>query len=161
MRKGSRNILIATLISMIATYSGTAFSLEDSESTRMLRKELSAKHTELSRESLLALIGSEDKLVLSLIALRREQKPPVLGARAEKLLLTFSEREDVQKALLADVDDPNAFGLASIILSSLPNIKSTDFRKTLVNKALNQKSSLEHQERYREILKSLPDNTLK
>lgn len=131
------------------------------ENRDSLISELVTRHPNYSRESLVAIMGSEDDLVNALLDLRRNSKPPVLGPRCEKLLITFSNREDVQLALLDDVKSDSYFGLTSIILSSLEQVQDKSFRNELVKEAIgNSKAGTSNISRYKAIIKELPPNVL-
>jgi len=128
----------------------------------LLVQELSSRHPVYDKNSLLTLAGSEDVLVSELLQLRRVSKPPALGVRAEKMLLQFLHREDVNKSLIEDVSDSKFLGLGSIVISSLPTIEDKAFRKTLVEATgLSSKNSTVAANRYRAILNDLPSEFLK
>lgn len=122
--------------------------------------DISSRHPLMNADSMLEEAGGEDHLVSCLLSLRLQTKPPFLGTRAEKLLIHFQHRKDVQEALLSDVSAETRFGLGSIVLSSLPSIKDDVLRKQIVSRATSSlKSTTNHQikERYQLILEQTPE----
>lgn len=122
-------------------------------SSMSLKSILSSKHPNITLESLISVAGSEDELVKQLLVLRSVSKPPMIGARAEKILLNFSDRLEVQSAIKSDVTNTEAYGLGSVVLSSLSEIKDSKFRDELiklVESNLRQKSHTS--DRYKKLL---------
>ncbi len=156
-----RKIIFAFVIAVMHLLSSETMS-QAQEKESLLINELVTRHPSYSQESLIALMGSEDDLVNTLLDLRRSSKPPVLGPRCEKLLISFAHRQDVKLALLDDVRSDLYFGLTSIVLSSLPDIADKDFRNELASEAIgNSKASSTNVHRYKAIISELPSKTLK
>jgi len=105
--------------------------------TRSLEQELAGRHFELVASDLAGIFGGEDKVVSDLIKLRDIDTPPFVSTRAEKLLLGFSNREDVMAVLRQDVVGENSLGLCSIILANITEIPEQAFRVELAQLALS------------------------
>ena len=75
-----RKIIFAFVIAVMHLLSSETMS-QAQEKESLLINELVTRHPSYSQESLIALMGSEDDLVNTLLDLRRSSKPPVLGPR--------------------------------------------------------------------------------
>lgn len=92
---------------------------------------LSARHFEMSTAQLEQLAGGEEALVAKLLAVRTQEKPPFAGIRAEKILLEYAHREDVQAALEEDVQSTQYQGLARTIAVNIDSVTDSTARHRL------------------------------
>lgn len=99
---------------------------------------LSARHMNTSVEELEQLAGGPDAFVARLLELRTKETPPQVGIRAEKILLRYSAREDVQRALEDDVQSPQYKGLARVIAVNIDDVVDTSVRRRLAGHALKR-----------------------
>ncbi len=135
---------------------------------RSLEQEIKGRHFELGPNALSDVFGGEDKVVADLIRLRNLDAPSYASTRAEKLLLGFSNREDVRAVLREDIVDPNSLGLCSIILANITEISNEAFRLELAKSALNSINSTSNSKvlpsrinRIKSILNSSTDQKIK
>jgi len=148
---------------------GLGFLIANSNAeTRSLEQEIKGRHFELVATDLSVVFGGEDKVVADLISLRDLESPPYVSTRAEKLLLGFSNREDVRAILRQDVVDEKSLGLCSVILSNITSIPDEAFRMELANSALSSISTSSGQKvlpsrmnRVKSILNSSTDKKVK
>ncbi len=126
-------------------------------------QELTARHPVFTVESLIELAGGEDELVSQLLLLRLRDKPAQAAINAEKILLGLSFRKDVQEALLEDVSTEDRFGLGSVVLSRIDDIKDEEFKMNLAKKALTASTKFEMRQsgRYRLLLKESSNTKLR
>lgn len=118
---------------------------------------LSAKDFTSSRAQLEQISGSEDALVKKLLELRTTEKPPYVGIRAEKLLLTYAHREDVASALESDLQSQQYKGLARIIAINVDKVQDSAARKRLARTLINQGSVDQEFARYSRTLTESSD----
>lgn len=73
---------------------------------------LSSYELVTTQSQLEALAGGQDALVERLLVLRRTATVPAAGVRAEKILLQYADRPEVEAALLDDISSAEFAGLA-------------------------------------------------
>ena len=111
------------------------------DSTESVLKALSGYDSAVTVEGLEKLAGSQDALVASLLVLRHKEDgsvPPYVSVRAERLLLQFAGREDVQAALEEDLQSEQWFGLARIVVVHLDTVSDAAARSRLAKAALDR-----------------------
>ena len=101
---------------------------------------LSARHTQdaVSLKELEELAGGQDSLIETLLKHRRAERPPFVGIRAERLLLNYSDREEVISALESDINDTKYFGLARTIGTHIDTVKANQARTRLATAVLRR-----------------------
>ncbi len=96
-----------------------------------VRTALSARHLSASPEQLERIAGGEEPLVRELLVLRATKVPPYLALRAEKMLLRYSDREEVLTALEQDLANPDRRGLAQLIAIHIDDIAPETSRRRI------------------------------
>ena len=99
---------------------------------------LSQRHGTATLEELDKIAGSREAMVTRLLELRRLERPPFVGIRAEKLLLQLADRADVQEALADDLQSPKYLGLARIVVVHIDNVPNSAARSRLARSALDR-----------------------
>jgi len=99
---------------------------------------LSSRHLDYSVEELEAMVGGADNLVTHLIELRHNESRPFVGVRAEKLLLGYADREEVQMALGDDLRSSKMAGLARIITVHIDRAPTAEARQLFATLALER-----------------------
>lgn len=99
---------------------------------------LSGRHMNISIEQLEELAGGEDALVETLLQIRTNEQPPFAGIRAEKILLHYAHRSDVQEALEADIKSTQYKGLARTVTVHLDKVSDASARRKLAQKAITR-----------------------
>ena len=92
---------------------------------------LSARHENYTRAQLESSVGGADALVARLLELRHDESLPHVSIRAEKLLLEYADRENVQAALEEDVRSTSKKGLARTVALNVDRISDTAGRERL------------------------------
>lgn len=105
-----------------------------------LLQALSSRHFKSSTADLEKAAGSQDALVQRLLELRTQETPPFAGIRAEKILLNYADRSDVQAALQSDIESTRFPGLARIIAANIDAVSHTDTRRKLAELAIARSS---------------------
>ncbi len=101
---------------------------------------LGSRHMTASVDDLLEMAGGEDALVEKLLALRTQESPPFVGIRAEKTLLQFAGRPDVQAALEQDVESSQYLGLARTVAVHIDTVPDANARQALARKVIQRGS---------------------
>jgi hypothetical protein len=96
-----------------------------------LTEALSARHFNQSTADLEAKYGGEEKLVAELLQLRKQESPPFVGVRAAKILMSYSGREDVAKAMYEDIQSDDTVGLAQLYAINIDKISNESTRRRL------------------------------
>lgn len=112
----------------------------DSDARSQVIFALSGRHLNISLEALEQMAHGEDELVKILLEARRMDSPPALGVRAEKLLINYASRSDVQEALAADIDSERYVGLARVLTAHLDSVPDEALRRKLARQALDRAS---------------------
>jgi hypothetical protein len=144
----------------------SAFSrhaIADAEANPALVQELSSRHPSYTVGNLVEIVGNEDDLVSQLLSLRLRGKPSNTAINAQKVLLSFSHRQDVKEALLEDVSLEDRFGLGSVVLSRVDEIEDPEFRLSLAKTALQASNRFENirSSRYKMLLLDSRDSKVK
>ncbi len=87
------------------------------------------------------LAGGQDALVQKLLQYRRQEEPPFVAIRAEKLLLSYSDRPEVKAALLDDISSTQYLGLARVVTMHIDKVKDEATRQELAKVALSRAKS--------------------
>lgn len=88
-------------------------------------------HGAPSLESLEELAGGEDALVSLLLEYRTQEQPPFVGIRAQKILLHYADRPEVEEALASDVDSEKYLGLARVVGVNIDAVPNQEARRKL------------------------------
>ena len=96
---------------------------------------LSQKEGELpSKQVMEQTLGSEAETIAFLSDYRLKEIPPLVGIRAEKLLMRdYYDKEEVQQLLIEDLQSPGRFGLARIIATHLDSLPDDSLRLKLAD----------------------------
>jgi hypothetical protein len=132
-----RSRFIALLCALSASFcsSAVAQTLDDPVTAA-----LGTRHMTSTVADLVELAGGEDQLVEKLLALRTQESPPFVGIRAEKMLLTFAGRPEVQAALEQDVESAQYVGLARTVAVHIDSVSDSNARQALARKVLSRAS---------------------
>lgn len=91
----------------------------ESETAQKVAAAMSGYHFQAKPDVLEGIAGGQDQLVAALTELRTDNNRPFVGIRAERMLLLYADREDVQKTLLEDVNSVEYKGLARTITTHI------------------------------------------
>lgn len=127
--------------------------LVSSAQADQIEQQLSHRHFVASQESLSKLAGGDDALVARLLELRHSETPFV-AVRAEKVLLSYADREDVQVAIESDLQSAQMRGLAQVIAVHIDSVPSPEARMRIAQAAL---ARAERDQSYRVYAKVLID----
>jgi hypothetical protein len=105
-----------------------------------------------SLEELRTIAGSDDRLVSRLLELRAADVLPFVQIRSAKLLISYSSRPEVQRALLDDVLAPNRLGLVRVYARAIDQLPAEGFRTELAARIVERAS---HAEEYQSAVKLL------
>ena len=108
------------------------------DATDKVSAALSGYHFDTTPAKLEAIAGGKDQLVAALLALRTSEALPFVGIRAEKLLLEYSDRKDVQDALMEDLASEKYKGLARTVTMHLDRASTPAVRQALARAAVER-----------------------
>jgi hypothetical protein len=94
---------------------------------------LSERHPSYTKAGLTSAAGGEDELIGRLLELRSYTALPQVSIRAEGLLLEFASRDDVARALEADITNPATAGLARTVAMGVDKVPSSAARARLAD----------------------------
>jgi hypothetical protein len=101
---------------------------------------LSARHFTQTQEELEALAGGKDAFVGKLLAIRKMSGVSFAPVRAAKLLLSYTDRPEVRKALESDLQSEQLAGLAQVVTLHIDKIENPEFRTHIARIALSRAS---------------------
>ncbi|MFN8391464.1 MAG: hypothetical protein U0136_14345 [Bdellovibrionota bacterium] len=134
MKLSSRFVGVAVALGIgLAPHSASA-----SDAVAAVSAAIGGYHPSVTNEQLEQLAGGRESLVQALLEIRNDQTTPFVGVRAERLLLDYADRSDVQAALSADVDSPSSAGLARTVAIHLGRAPSADSQAALARKIVDR-----------------------
>jgi len=125
-------------IGAVLLFNVGAPSARAEDATEKVSAALSGYHFDTSAAKLEEIAGGKDQLVAALLTLRTSDALPFVGIRAEKLLLEYSDRKDVQDALLADIASEKYKGLARTVTMHLDRATTPAVRQALARAAVER-----------------------
>ena len=132
-----RNIAFSAFIAAGLVVPGTVRAEGDTPTDRVL-KALSGFHVGATPDGLEQLAGGREALIAALLELRTNNQVPFVGIRAEKMLLSYAGRSDVDQALSADVNSTTNQGLARTVAMHLDRAPSAELRTSLSEQIVNR-----------------------
>ena len=156
MRFSKRIIYSAQILALVLGMTATNSFADDSSAQEKVAKALSGFHMAATSADLEALAGGQDQLVSALLVLRLRETPPSVAVRAEKLLIGYSDRPDVAKALQEDLTAPDRAGLARTIAMHAGSAPTADARKSL---SLTVVDRAQKEETYRPYARALKESS--
>jgi len=124
---------IAAALFACLLFASSAFA--DSPKAQIERS-LSARHAVATVAELERLAGGDDQLVAILLDLKDHSSLPFVSVRATRMLVTLSDRSDVQAALLDDMNANDRAGLARVITLHLDKAPTSTARMALGRAAM-------------------------
>ena len=158
MKSYNLRILVLILIafcpsSMLAEDQAGSLNKEQvSASMKKVEKVLSARHIHPKITELEEIAGGEEALVAGLLQLRTDKKRPFLALRAEKYLLRYATREDVEKALEEDLSPGANPRLAQVIAVHIDSIESQETRRKIALLILERAKADVQFQKYAQVL---------
>lgn len=143
-------------ISLSMVLSSTALAGEQEVVDALSARQCAYGNNNLS--ALEELAGGKDALIPILLKYRDKETPPFIGIRSEKLLLNYTDQEEVISALEQDVRDPNLFGLARIVSIHIDEVGSSAARQRLASVVAERANSEARFAKYGQLLLKSSDS---
>lgn len=118
-----------------------------------LKLMLSARDSVATLEQLEKVAGGRELLIEELIKLREEDSPALIGMRAEKLLLSYSDSPGVVSLLEEDLKDRKKLGFARLIALNIDLAPSVEVRTRLATLVMERSKTEQSLGKYVESFK--------
>ena len=146
---------------LVCVSSVGAQSVSPSVSSDPVLRALEGYHFNKSASELEQIAGGQEQLVSRLLELRGSEKPPFVGIRAVKVLMSYGEREDVRSALLEDMRSASRLGVARTLVVHIDSVSNRDFRYELARQAVERAVEEESFSRYARALEDSSDERVR